>query len=364
MGRLTRRVKFLSRERRLSMPAEYLHLQGVQRGDHLMVSYHQGALWVFSLQSWERHRQFLQRLRRWYPSHDHPFGAVVSNGFSIRLGSQDRVVLPKDFPFSATENLRLQWELVEDVLRLEPEAPGQVTVPRQGRASPTQGSLLDYVVNSGNDQFDRGAAEQEFVLPVAVGDIDLDDRGLAEHGPFPDEALVSAIKVEGIRRPVLLARMDAGRLIIIDGFRRVAAARHLKLTQVPAVVLEGLSGTSLRKLRLLLGDHDDSIESPALNLLRSTLKLHEGQVELSEIEKITGRRKRTLQRYLRVAGDPVLRESVERGQISIFKAEEILKAGVDPETAIRKRWTVNQIRSAGLRRKRRRGPRPHNERES
>ena len=43
------------------------------------------------------------------------------------------------------------------------------------------------------------------------------------------------------------------------------------------------------------------------------------------IEEITGRRKRTLQRYLRVAQNPSIRGAVEAGQVSIFKAEEILK---------------------------------------
>ena len=88
-------------------------------------------------------------------------------------------------------------------------------------------------------------------------------------------------------------------------------------------------------------------ENSPLHRLQSTVRLHEDQVALKEIERITGRRKRTLQRYLRVAQDPRLRDAIESGRLSIFKAEEILKAGVDAELAIQERWTVKRIREEG-----------------
>ena len=38
MGKLTRRVKFIAKERRLSIPAEFLHEHGIERGDRLVIA--------------------------------------------------------------------------------------------------------------------------------------------------------------------------------------------------------------------------------------------------------------------------------------------------------------------------------------
>ena len=55
MGKLTRRVKYIAKERRLSIPAQFLHQQGIERGDTLVVSSVGDSLYVFPLTLWESH---------------------------------------------------------------------------------------------------------------------------------------------------------------------------------------------------------------------------------------------------------------------------------------------------------------------
>ena len=129
--------------------------------------------------------------------------------------------------------------------------------------------------------------------------------------------------------------------------RRLGAARELQIRVVPAIVWRGLSEEDCKRLKLMDTPNPSEHEDSTVQRLQSTLRLHEDQVALKEIERITGRRKRTLQRYLRVAQDSNLRDAIETGRLSIFKAEEILKAGVDAATAIQERWTVKKIREAG-----------------
>ena len=348
MGKLTRRVKFIARERRLSIPAEFLNAFGVQRGDNLWISVNGRELYVFHSDAWKRLRELTASVGRWYSSEHHPFFRMLEFGVSLRLGSQDRIVLPKDFPYHAKETVRLHWELQDGFLRMTPEetTPGirPVAVDR-----PTQTSMADYFGSRDTPSFDPKAATRRLVERVNVRDIDQADLTCSTQSPMPGEALLRSIRIEGIRRPVVLRRDEDGSHAVIHGFRRIASARRLKMSTVPAIVFAGISDDDRDRLKLLSSEEQPLNESTPLRRLQSTVKLYQGQVDLAEIEKITGRRKRTLQRYLRVAENKVLREAIERGRLSIFKAEEILKAGVDPEMAIRRKLTVKEIRAAARR---------------
>lgn len=347
MGKLTRRVKFIAKERRLSIPAEFLHRHGIERGDHLVAAAARDRLYVFDVATWDRYSQLAEHVGSWLPEQEQPFAAIVRNGARLRLGSQDRIVLPKSFPWSLEHSAKLMWDLVEGVLVLEAEHKQQLDRP--ALTPPTgQGSLLE-LLSGGQDQgpaFERDRAEDRHVESISVARIDFRDRRFASDSSIPGEPLLRSIKVEGVRRPVVL-REIGGSFQIVDGFRRVAAARQLRMRALPAVVFRGLSDADCERIKLLEPPRDPAPEGSTLGRLQSTLRLHEDQVALKEIEHITGRRKRTLQRYLRVAQDPKIRAAIESGRLSIFKAEEILKAGIDPEEAVSRNWTVKQIREAG-----------------
>ncbi len=358
MGKLTRRVKFIAKERRLSIPAEFLHHHGIERGDALVLCALRERLYAFPVFAFERHQQLAEQLKKWFPDQEHPFMEVVHTGTKLRLGSQDRIVLPKSFPFRLEASAKLHWDLVDGVLIMEPEhrslPGGPALSERTG-----QGSLLDLMpANGGGSSFDRQQAEQRLVEEISVGRIDWRDRTFSDGSTIPGEALVRSIKVEGIRRPLVLRERD-GAFQVVDGFRRLTAARQLRMRAVPALVWRGISDDDCHRLKLMEPPDGRDDGSSALGRLQSTIRLHQDQVALKEIEHITGRRKRTLQRYLRVAQDPVLRQAIEHGRLSIFKAEEILKAGVDPEEAISQGWTVKKIREAGRRAGRKRPRRVH-----
>lgn len=348
MGKLTRRVKFIARERRLSIPAEFLHRHHIQRGDPMWVSIHDKELYVFDAQGWQDKKELAASMSRWFPDEKHAYFGMFEFGIQVRLGSQDRIVLPKTFPFQPQETVRLHWELLDGMLRMTPEQA--LPAPLAAVARPAaQTSLADYLGTSGGEHFDRKRATHEFTERISMERIDLQDQTCSTQPPIPGEALLRSLRVEGIRRAVVLWRREDGKFQIIHGFRRVAAARQLKMASVPALVFRGLSIEDRDRLKIMEYDDAPVLESTPLRRLQSTVKLYQGQVDFNEIEKITGRRKRTLQRYLRVAGNQVLRDAIESGRLSIFKAEEILKAGVDPEIAIRRKMTVKEIRAHGRR---------------
>ncbi len=348
MGKLTRRVKYIAKERRLSIPAEFLHQHSIERGDSVVVSSRQQKLFIFPLHTWERHKEMAQQVQSWFPSQQSPLFDILELGVPLRLGSQDRIVLPRDFPFQMEESTRLYWELNDGILIMEPQT---VAIPeRPALAQPVgQASLLDLMGASreSSNQFSRNSAQEDLVEQISVGRIDHRDHTFSDSSGGASEALIRSIRVEGIRIPLVLRERNDGNYQVIQGFRRLAAARDLQVRAVPAIVWRGLSEEDCKRLKLMdspaPGEPDDS----PLHRLQSTVRLHEDQVALKEIERITGRRKRTLQRYLRVAQDSSLREAIESGRLSIFKAEEILKAGVDAERAIQERWTVKRIRQEG-----------------
>jgi ParB-like chromosome segregation protein Spo0J/antitoxin component of MazEF toxin-antitoxin module len=348
MGKLTRRVKYIAKERRLSIPAEFLHQHSIERGDSVVVSARNQKLYVFPLHTWERHKEMAQQVQNWFPSQQSPLFDILDMGVPLRLGSQDRIVLPREFPFQMEESTRLYWELVDGILIMEPQH--HAAPERPALAQPVgQASLLDLMGSSreSSSQFSRNSAQEDLIEKISVGRIDHRDHTFSDSSGGASEALIRSIRVEGIRIPLVLRERGDGNYQVIQGFRRLAAARDLQVRSVPAIVWRGLSEADCRRLKLMdspaLGEQEDS----PLHRLQSTVRLHEDQVALKEIERITGRRKRTLQRYLRVAQDPKLRDAIESGRLSIFKAEEILKAGVDAEVAIQERWTVKRIRQAG-----------------
>jgi ParB-like chromosome segregation protein Spo0J len=360
MGKLTRRVKFIAQERRLSIPAEFLHLHDIERGEEIVVSSLDERLYAFAPPLWARYREVAEHLREWFPGQEHPFLALAGRAALVRLGSQDRVVLPRDFPYSAEEASRLHWELVHGILVMEPE---MAAVPeRPALSAPLgQASLFDLMPArpAPEGRFDRARCEETRIEQISVARIDWRDLRWAEGGvaTLPTDALLRSLKVEGVRRPIVLREKDGGGFQVLDGFRRLAAARQLKMRTVPAIVWRGIDDAACEKLKLMEGPRVPAEDSSAVQRLQSTLRLHEDQVALREIESITGRRKRTLQRYLRVANDERVREAIETGRLSIFKAEEILKAGLDPQTVMKDGLTVQEIRDAakktGYRRPRR-----------
>ncbi|OPY75254.1 MAG: putative chromosome-partitioning protein ParB [Syntrophorhabdus sp. PtaU1.Bin058] len=69
---------------------------------------------------------------------------------------------------------------------------------------------------------------------IQLNDIDIDDRRFCISYPLEDEVLTESIREIGIAQPLLL--FDASPLIVITGFKRLASAKRLGLTEVPAAI--------------------------------------------------------------------------------------------------------------------------------
>jgi ParB family chromosome partitioning protein len=147
-------------------------------------------------------------------------------------------------------------------------------------------------------------------------EIALEDLGQT-WGPKPAERLVENIRDNGIIVPVVVAEVpdEDGEITyqLIDGNRRVAAARLAGLTTVPAQVIRGFSPAQLAQVTVLA------------NSMRATNPVTEWWAldELvqagsrpDDLARITGLSKSTLQNRMALADlDPRIFEGLARGEV-------------------------------------------------
>jgi ParB family chromosome partitioning protein len=178
---------------------------------------------------------------------------------------------------------------------------------------------------------------------VGVGDL-LEGRRIAlalidenpdqpRRGELPEiDILAESIRRFGLLQPVVVSRRGDGRYQLIAGARRVAAFRHLLATddepgrwiEIPAVERDVATEDRL-VLALIenLSRHNlnDADTVTALRTLRD-LRGWSG----SEMARQLGVSPQWINQQFKVAGDPVLSEYVQRGQLTIAKAQEIRTA--------------------------------------
>jgi len=80
--------------------------------------------------------------------------------------------------------------------------------------------------------------------PVAVDDLDLRFQELRLRDATRASRLRTSIEREGIHQPILVSTgVEAGALVVVDGFKRVRVAQELELTHVPVrrVDLDGVN---------------------------------------------------------------------------------------------------------------------------
>ncbi|HEX2034839.1 MAG TPA: ParB/RepB/Spo0J family partition protein [Chloroflexota bacterium] len=178
---------------------------------------------------------------------------------------------------------------------------------------------------------------------VGVGDL-LEGRRIAlalidenpdqpRRGELPEiDILAESIRRFGLLQPVVVSRRGDGRYQLIAGARRLAAFRHLLATddepgrwiEIPAVERDVATEDRL-VLALIenLSRHNlsDADTVTALRTLRD-LRGWSG----SEMARQLGVSPQWINQQFKVAGDPVLSEYVQRGQLTIAKAQEIRTA--------------------------------------
>jgi ParB-like chromosome segregation protein Spo0J len=76
------------------------------------------------------------------------------------------------------------------------------------------------------------------IAEVALEELDLRLAPLRLHSPAELARLRASVEREGIRQPVLASNaVEAGRLVLVDGFKRVRVARELEIARLAVTVL-------------------------------------------------------------------------------------------------------------------------------
>lgn len=140
--------------------------------------------------------------------------------------------------------------------------------------------------------------------------------------PKPSPELVRSVMGLGILQPVILER-DGETFRVIDGRRRIAAARLAGLLDVPAriITLTGIEGASV----VTLTANATRTENPATEL-HSIVDLQKQGYDVNAIAKATGMKVGTIQKRLRLLGlIPRLLWAFETGGIPVGVAEAAAK---------------------------------------
>jgi hypothetical protein len=362
MGYITRRLTYLVATRRFSLPAPFLSAHGLEHGALLRVAAPApGERMVFTAAQWA---MLEATLRRVPPSAE--LARLLETGEQVTLGSQARVVLPRGLAFSAQEErLELTWQIDEGVLLVTAQdAQEPATIAGQPPDARSATPALEPAVASGagdrssSSPLERRAVAAELtpagdgaphpaaqprtespgrssiasqpllpeglVLPgpvqqIPLGDIHGFDPSIdPEHCP---EDLAEDIASQGILHPVVLAGPVPHR--VVDGRKRLLVAQSIKLEAVPAVVFSALGRDDLARIRYLLETTSD--RWAVARQLRVMARLHANGASIDELARLLRKKRRTVQRYLRIAQDPRLVDAIERGDLSLLEAER--KAG-------------------------------------
>lgn len=144
--------------------------------------------------------------------------------------------------------------------------------------------------------------------------------GRVEHGAA-DAALVASVKRKGVTTPVMLIANDDGTFSLIDGRRRFGAAGAAGISEIPALVYEGLDANEIDSM--VLRANEGRAETFARDVYAGILAIQaknpkiKGKALAAEI----GMTPQGLDRYLRY-GDLTdrLRGLVDSGAVSISAA--------------------------------------------
>ncbi len=147
-------------------------------------------------------------------------------------------------------------------------------------------------------------------------------------GPPPDRTLVESIKRLGLLEPVLLTASSKpgdrahGGLWILDGRRRVKAARQVALHDIPCLVVEaaGLVGSTVAVAKHATRRANLAAELAAVERMAAT-----GRSE-QEIVAATGLAPQSVRQRLRLRGlHPDLRAALASGALSAHAAREAVR---------------------------------------
>lgn len=130
--------------------------------------------------------------------------------------------------------------------------------------------------------------------------------------------LADSIRSQGIRQNLLLVPHPdvQGRYRVIIGHRRLAAAKHAGVDQVPAVVDEDL--TDAQQLELMLVENLQRVDLTPVEEARGYQEMLDLGVKVRDVVKRTGRSEKTVTGRLKLLkSHPTAQEKLHAGQTSI-----------------------------------------------
>jgi ParB/RepB/Spo0J family partition protein len=145
-------------------------------------------------------------------------------------------------------------------------------------------------------------AEQQSLIPeqrIEIGYqlIKIDELPKTINGPEPDAAMVRSVKSLGILQPLLLADRGKG-FEVLDGRRRLLAAREAELTKVPCIVALNAQGIPIKRVLTIVANRRRSMNWQSEFVAVEEL-LTKGYDE-QQIMDATGIGKNELRRILRL----------------------------------------------------------------
>lgn len=189
------------------------------------------------------------------------------------------------------------------------------------------------------------------VQEPALGSVPLAQIELGRRNPRRNlrqlDELAASLQAHGLLQPIVLRKIADDRYEIVAGHRRVAAARELGWTDIPAV--------------LRTADDDEAFLLAVVeNLQRSDLSSREEAAALEVLVRERGwstrqvaeavkRSASYVSRRLRVFEDPILAPLVLQGKLSVSAAEQLLPLPISwrqqvADEAAENGWDLRRIR--------------------
>lgn len=156
-------------------------------------------------------------------------------------------------------------------------------------------------------------------------DVPLDELHPDPANPRGDVGDVSELAATmerlGLVHPVLARRDSSGRLYVVAGHRRLAAARRLGWRVIPTTIRRDMPGDL--KLATMIVENEDRKRLDPIEVARGYQALRDEGKSLAQIAALIGRTEATVSRTLRLLLLPIHeQEALRAGQITHGEAQE------------------------------------------
>ncbi len=159
------------------------------------------------------------------------------------------------------------------------------------------------------------------------------DPGAIRHDQGDIASLAASISGQGLLQPIGVIHMWGDTYRVVFGHRRLAAARHLGLAQIPCLVVEAdpdelFVPQLVENLHRL--DLNDMEKAEAISRLRQRLERQQPHLGAGELDELTGQAigfsARTVRRYLTLLElSPAIQELIREGSLTVTQAQHLVR---------------------------------------